>query len=148
MSELVFSGKAVNPTVRMVPGSVLQEKQLDEPPGVMNIVVPKGNTKTVPLTLSINGYDALDLTGASIKFTAKMSPSDPQGEAVIEKTNGDGITVVSATDGQITVDFIPADTEDAEELLPITFDIEVSTSTSEVYTVQRGVLTITNRVSS
>lgn len=148
MSELVFSGKAVNPTVRMVPGSVLQEKQLDEPPGVMNIVVPKGNTKTVPLTLSINGYDALDLTGASIKFTAKMSPSDPQGEAVIEKTNGDGITIVSATDGQITVDFIPADTADAEELLPITFDIEVTTSTSEVYTVQRGVLTITNRVSS
>jgi len=149
MDSLVFSGRsATNPLVVMMPGQVLQEKQQDEPPGVMNLIVTKGDSKTIPLTLSLNGYDPLNLTGAAIKFTVKQSPRDTQSDAVVAKSVGNGITVVNASGGQITIDFVPADTDTKEELLPMTFDIEVTLSGGSKYTLHRGVFTITNGTSS
>lgn len=147
--SLVFTGREVNPTLGVMPGQLLPETLLDEPPGIMNIVIVKGDSKTVALALSMVGYEGLDLDDAEIKFTVKGSPQDEQSAALLVKTNEEdgGITVVDAEAGTITIAFLPADTEDMEDMLPQTCDIQV-VSGEDKYTLKRGVFTVTNGTTS
>lgn len=66
----------------------------------------RGDTKTLAVTLTDVNGDALNLTDKELTFTAARFGSDD-----IVKTEGDGITVTSAMDGECTVTIEPADTE-------------------------------------
>ena len=146
MDSVVFIGTAANPRVALSPGQVLQERSFGDLPNVMNIVVVQGDDKSVPVILSLNQYAPLDLSGATIKFTLKKSPADPATETLLSKSVGSGITVVDSAAGSITIDFVPADTNDLDAMLPLTFDIEV-TSGGKKSTVERGVFTVSSGTS-
>jgi hypothetical protein len=145
MEQPVFTGQTVNPDIAIMPGQILPVNRQDEIPEVMNIIVVQQDNKKVTLTLSINGYEGLDLNSATIEFIVKKSPQDPEANTLLEKSSGDGITVIDAEKGIISIDFVPADTADIEPLVPMTCDVRVTTGASEVYTISRGVFTVSSK---
>lgn len=91
------------------------------------------------------------LASCAIRFTAKHSRLDPDVDAVITKSLGDGIVTTSLTAGTVTL--LPADTE---SIVPPTnliesqdswigflyYDIQLTTPFDEVFTVIQGRLLI------
>jgi hypothetical protein len=52
----------------------------------------------------------VDITGGTMRFTAKISDRDPDSAAVFSKTTGDGIILTEPTLGEATVTLVDTDT--------------------------------------
>lgn len=111
--------------------------------------VDHGTDNTLDLVLVDGANQPLNLTGASIWFTAKRRYSDTDADAIIQKTVGDGITVDNAAGGLAHVTLLPEDTFD----LPFyrqtfRYDVKVKSSDGISAIVARGQLTIEPAVTS
>lgn len=101
---------------------------------------------TASFTLKIRrGRTVEDLTGADLFFTMKESISDSDNAAVVVKdTDLEGGIVIGspATAGEAKLFFYPGDTStlDPQDYV---FDIQLKTSSGNVYTVATGTVTIT-----
>lgn len=86
---------------------------------------------------------ALAITGYTIWFTAKPNISLPDGgSGVIQKTIGNGITVLDASQGKIRIGLVPADTAGINQETKYECDVQVKSPTNEVSTVARGTVTV------
>ena len=111
------------------------------------ISMTRGDTFTFNLAVTQSGA-AYNLTGASIRMTAKWNYTDADNAAVFSRTIGSGITVTNAAGGLATVSIAPSNTSS----LPATttnlyYDIQVTDSGANIYTVAYGVLTVNPDVS-
>jgi hypothetical protein len=105
------------------------------------IVIFRGNDKTVSFTVKRNSTSNFNLAGCIITMYVKKSINDADSDAVITKVG----TIISAVDGLVEFYIIPDDTDNATELLdsnvyPV--DFEVVNSSGKKYTVLRTSFTI------
>lgn len=104
----------------------------------------RGDTYVFEITVFNFDGTAFDLTGCSLRFTAKWDIRNADGSAVITlTTGGGGIVVTSATDGEATVTILPTHTNSLpSHTTKLVYDIQVYRSATEIYTVMQGVLTV------
>jgi hypothetical protein len=106
--------------------------------------IHRGDTETFTITLTDGAGDPLDLTGLAITFTAKRRVSDADEDAVIQKTDVDGIVVdADPTSGIAVLTIEPADTADLEDLRTLHWDVQVDDGVGGVRTPLLGRLAIT-----
>lgn len=101
----------------------------------------RGDRATYRITLT-NEDDgsALDLTGMGVTFTARRRPGD---DVVLQKTDGDGITVdADPTTGIATLVIDPADTIGFDAPLTLRWDVQVDDGADDVRTPLRGSLIV------
>ena len=115
-----------------------------------NLFMVRGDTFIKAWYVSQNG-SAYNLTGNSgIRFTAKWRPSDPDSAAVFSYTSAPNVVVTSATGGLITTTISPAATRSLagstspDSVVPIilVYDLQVTDSSSNVFTVAIGQLQV------
>lgn len=110
-------------------------------------------------TITVLGADGLaaDLTGCTVRWTAKRKRSDSQSAAVIAKSTavGEGIALASpqsgATKGKAYLTFVPADTASLTILastLVLCYDVQVTTGAGLVNTTMQGDFTVTADVTT
>jgi hypothetical protein len=87
-----------------------------------------------------DGVTALDLTGATIRFTAKDRPTDDDVDAVIAISTPSAITIDDAPGGLATITIPASDTDAFTGPRTLVWDLQVTTSTGSVVTVDGGKL--------
>ena len=101
----------------------------------------RGDSFKFVLDIDIDG-SPYNLTGTTMKMTAKWSHSDSDANALFQKTIGDGITYTDAANGQAQIILAPADTISLPpQIVVLQYDVEL-TDGSSVYTVARGDLAV------
>jgi hypothetical protein len=91
----------------------------------------------------VDGTTPVDLTGATLRFTAKRRVSDADLDAVIELTTDDGtITVTNAGQGKARLDVPAAQTFDLTRDLRLLWDLQITDIADKVRTVATGDLII------
>lgn len=104
----------------------------------------RGDTFSLTLNVKLKGQP-VDLTGASLAFTAKrwcdLWETDDS-KAVIKKTTApdDGITITNAAKGIAVLRVPPSETTELDGV--VYFDIQLTTANADVFTVERGKITI------
>jgi len=103
----------------------------------------RGDTRLIHLEV-INPYDGSTVTtaGARFWFTGKRSASDSDADAIFQKTETNGITIVS--NGLVDVLLQPYDTTSLEAGFNSTlfYDAQVLTTSGELLTFQSGPLIV------
>ncbi len=113
----------------------------------MKLELIRGDTASYAGVATLNG-GAYNLTGASLRFTAKRSTTDADSAAVLSKTIGAGIVVTDAAAGKYRIDFAPGDTSGMiEPIAPLVFDVQLRTAAAEVYTLLTGYIWVVPDVS-
>lgn len=100
----------------------------------------RGDTAVYAFAVTMDG-SALDLTGATVVFSAKRALADSA--ALITKTIGNGLTLIDAEGGRVDLTFNPADTRDLEAPLTLDWDLEVTEASGYVSTPMTGTLLLT-----
>lgn len=77
----------------------------------MNTVftVIRGDNATFRCQVREDGV-AVDISGWQFTMTAKWEYTDPNSAAVFTRTNGSGITITDAPNGEFTIDLVPSNT--------------------------------------
>ena len=92
--------------------------------------------------------DPVNLTGATLRLTAKRSLKDADSDAIVVLTTGTGITVTDASGGLAEAEIEPDATDDLGNVtLALAWDLQLTTTEGRVFTVASGTLTITPDVS-
>jgi hypothetical protein len=108
-----------------------------------NFEIVRGDTASFTLKIR-RGRTVEDLTGADLFFTMKEEVSDVDASAVLVKdTDLEGGIVIGSpsTAGQAKLFFYPSDTSSLEPQEYV-FDIQLKTTTGNIYTVATGTITI------
>jgi hypothetical protein len=104
----------------------------------------RGDSKV--LTVSVTRNNApYDLTGHTLRFTAKYRYSDPDSQAVFQLTSapGGGITVTNATGGQARIEIEPVHTASLPPVRTrLVYDLQLTDGGGGVYTVDIGELVV------
>lgn len=101
----------------------------------------RGDDREFTLTLTEDGA-AMDLTGASLRFTVKRVASDADLDAVITKTTAAGIVIdADPTTGIAVVTVDAADTTDLARTTTLVWDVQV-TRGGKTRTVLAGTLLV------
>ena len=101
----------------------------------------RGDSAEFSVHLTEGDGSDLDLTGLDITFTVKEHRFLDDADALLVKTVGDGITIVSASEGTLTIAIDPADTSELEHLPTYRWDVQVQ-SGGDVRTPLTGRLII------
>lgn len=105
----------------------------------------RGDSATITVTVVGGDGTPVDLTGKTLRFTAKQHAADAQAAAVMAKVTGAGIThqaQVGATRGLADVTITPADTVTVAAY-PVAFVYDVQlTDGADTYTTETGSLTV------
>lgn len=113
----------------------------------VNLTVKRGDTSSFSLAVTQSGA-VYNLTGASIRFTAKWNYTDADGSAVFTRTIGSGITIVSAPNGTATITFSAANTSSLPAYpVSLYYDVQVTDGSSNIFTVVDGILNVNPDVS-
>lgn len=115
----------------------------------LNLRMVRGDTYIFDSAVVLNG-EAVDITGCSFRVTAKYSYTEDDAEAVFIKTSNpvDGITILSAPDGSLRTQLAPADTNGLpSHQVDLVYDLQMLDATGNVFTLQRGILTVVPDVS-
>lgn len=99
----------------------------------------RGDTNKYDVTVTRDGA-ALDLTGATLKFTVKRSLDDADADAVFQKAIGTGIVVDDVAGGLATLTVAPADTSALPAPRSFHYDLQLTESDGRVTTVAIGSL--------
>ena len=103
-----------------------------------NLAIYRGDDKTWNLAFKDAEGDPIDITGATVWFTAKENTTDEDASAVLQKQ----ITSHSnPTQGETQLSLIPSDT-DAMEVKDYEYDMQLVESSGKVSTFMRGKLNI------
>lgn len=107
----------------------------------MQLEMYRGDTPAWDLVVTLDGVP-FNLTGATLYFTAKQGLSDAD-PGLFQLTNGAGITVTSAADGEATIRPRRADTSSLTSDVQAFWDVQLSIAGSaEAYTIASGTLLI------
>jgi hypothetical protein len=104
----------------------------------------RGDTYTFDAAIILNGA-AVDLTGGTVRMTAKWSVSNADNAAVFQLTSvgSDGITITDAAAGEIRVTISSARTTSLPaRKVELPYDIQFVNSLGSVFTVLYGTLTV------
>lgn len=108
-----------------------------------NLELRRGDTHVFDLTILNAAGTAMNLTGATVRFTAKNNLSDADGSAVITKISpSSGIVVTDAAGGLARLTLLPADTSSITQERVLYYDVQVTDGSSVVTTVLEGTLAI------
>lgn len=103
-----------------------------------DIIFFRGNYAQYKLTVKRNS-SAYDLSSpVSLALYVKRKVTEADGDAVITKTTGSGISAGDAT-GIVTITFDETDTEELEIGFNFVYDIELTTASGKLITILRGV---------
>ena len=109
------------------------------------LTMTRGDSATITVTVVGGDGEPVDLTGKTLRFTAKASPADAQAEAIIAKSTDAGIThqaQTGATEGLADVTIDPADTVTVAAY-PVAFVYDVQlTDGANTYTTETGSLVV------
>jgi hypothetical protein len=106
------------------------------------IAAIRGDREEYDITLVDEEGQPLDLTDLALTFTAKRRLTDTDANAVIIKTDGDGITVDSPEDGIAILTLTPEDTEDLLRERTLYWDVQTDDGAGDVQTPLSGRLVI------
>lgn len=115
----------------------------------INLVAKRGDDEEYEFTITVADGGPFDLTDCDLAFTAKRLLTDPDSDAVIVKTLGDGITVTDAENGEATLVIASADTVGLtvdRRGLHFYYDIQVTESDGLISTPIEGRLTVRSDV--
>jgi hypothetical protein len=103
----------------------------------------RGDNAAFDLTVTKSSVP-VDLSGCTLRFTAKLQKEDADSEAVISKVSSDAdeILVTDAPAGEATVFVIPADTTAITEQTVLFYDVQVTDGAGKVHTLVTGKLKI------
>lgn len=104
-----------------------------------------GDSIPLSVTVTLNGQP-YNVTGALIFFTCKRKFEDTDEQALIRKDSNTGITITDALKGEI---LIPIEAEESAACPPneaLPWDVQLKTTTGQIYTVADGTLTLTDEV--
>jgi hypothetical protein len=106
-----------------------------------NLIMTRGDTYTFTLAVTQAGV-AFNLTGCTLRMTAKYNVTDLDSAAVFSLTSpSTGIAITNAAAGLATVSIPPSGTSTLPGAqIPLFYDIQVTDSSSDVYTVASGTL--------
>lgn len=92
----------------------------------------------------------VDITSATIWFTAKADIDDVDASASFQKTSASGISITDATNGKFTVTVAASDTSGLTGFLyqekRLAYDLQVKTAAGQIFTVARGALVVKQQV--
>lgn len=97
----------------------------------VNLEMVRGDTRVWSMTIKTRDGNPFDLTGYTVKMTAKRAVTDADGSAVFQKTSpAGGITINSPTAGTITVTLSPSDTSGLPAYtIRLVYDLQVTNGT-------------------
>lgn len=112
-----------------------------------NLKMTRGDTRRVLFKAEQfdgEAWRAIDLTGAALFFTAKLSTNDPDASAVVSLTLGSGIVLNDAQAGEGEVTIPPAATDSLTGPWPLAleYDLQAKLAGGQIYTIERGRLII------
>lgn len=108
-----------------------------------NLEGTRGDTNNYTGTVRDSAGAVVDLTGATLRFTAKLSHADGDNDATtIRKTTGSGITHTNAAQGAYRITLAPADTASLAATTLYVWDLQLTTGAGDVFTVDGGTLMI------
>lgn len=116
-----------------------------ESPSIIDITMVRGDTKNLQFTImnaTVGDTDVpttFDLSGASITFTVRTSPSSDT--VILTKSSPGDISVTDTVGGVCILSFVSADTASLT-VRKYVYDLQV-TSGSQVLTVAKGVFELT-----
>lgn len=111
--------------------------------------VYRGDTIVLPVWEARDQTGALlDLTGATVWFTAKtdLADADTDEPSIQRTTSNGGVVLVNAPNGTYQVMIDPASTQQLPDDTAFTFDVQVRTALPATSTVRRGVLVVVRDV--
>lgn len=83
----------------------------------------------------------VDITSASVTFTAKRKASDDDDDAIVQKSVGSGVTITDGPNGRCSVQLQESDTDDLTVPLTLRWDLEIEGSDGK-QTVAAGTLRV------
>src|ERR1043166_5996896 len=90
-----------------------------------------------------NGSTPVDLSGATIRFTAKKRINDEDTAAIIDLTTDDStITITNASQGRARLDVPAAQTDSLTRDLLLVWDLQITDIANKVRTVASGDLIV------
>ncbi len=107
--------------------------------------IMRGDTYAVPLVVRDEYGNVLNLTGASLKLTAKKALSDADATAVFQLTTlpSGGIVITDAAIGLVTPTFQPANTSGLSAgTWVLRWDLQVTKADGSIFTAYYGPLTV------
>lgn len=108
-----------------------------------NLEGVRGDTNNYAGTVIDSTGAVVDLTSATLRFTAKLSYADGDNDATtIRKTTGSGITHTNAAQGAYRITLAPADTSSLAVATVYVWDLQLTTVAGYVFTVDSGLLAI------
>lgn len=109
----------------------------------LNLKMVRGDTYQFDATIMLDGVP-VDLTGGTVRMTAKWAVSQADNAAVFQLSSAtSGITITDAVNGEISVTITPSNTSSLPaKKVELPYDIQFVDSTSNVFTVLYGTLTI------
>jgi hypothetical protein len=107
----------------------------------------RGDTNNYTGTVLDSAGAVVNLTGATLRFTAKLNRSDADNATgVIVKSTGAGITHISAPAGTYRITLLPADTSALTTATLYFWDLQLTVAGGDVFTVDKGTMTITTDI--
>lgn len=100
----------------------------------------RGDSKVLTVSVTRSG-SPYDLSGHTLRFTAKYRYSDPDSEAVFQLSSspGAGITVTNAAQGQARIEIAPVHTQNLPAVRTrLVYDLQLTDGGGGVYTVDIG----------
>lgn len=108
-------------------------------PAATHLRLYRGDTVELVLEVTVGGVP-VDLTGGTLFFTLKTSPSDADNAALLSKVSGSGITVTDAAEGRAVVTLADTETLSLPLYTVLHFDVQLKRHTGAIHTVQRGTI--------
>ena len=110
---------------------------------VTDLQLIRGDHRTLQVVVTDTDDQPLDLTGATLRWTAKRNLEVDDDEADIRKSTevgeGGGITVTNPAAGQAEVSLVPADTASLPpQPLRLLYDLQLTEPDGTVTTVASG----------
>lgn len=109
-----------------------------------SIEFPRGDTVRLPVVVTRPaGGAVVDLSGCSLRFTAKRKRKDADADALLVKTIGSGILISDAPAGLAVILIDPADTNAYTKQIALQCDLQLVEPDDTITTVADGTLTVT-----
>lgn len=104
-----------------------------------NISLYRGDSKTLEVAVTDKNGGPVDITGASLLFSAKEKLSDTAYVIQKDSVNAVEILITDAAGGVFQVYLIPADTQ-TQDIGLYYYDIQLTTSAGKVYTIKQATI--------
>jgi hypothetical protein len=100
----------------------------------------QGNDRTIDVTVRDATGNALDLTNATLDY--QLSPRDDESTQLVSLSDGGGINVTSAADGELEIVLTNTDTDLAPDIY--VHELRVTLPSGKVFTVFHETVTVKN----